>query len=156
MRAVRCAHLRRRSGGRGADLAGDGGADPAAAGCAGVAHLWALLGPQASQLPQTGRMHMAFGRRTMWAAVLAGVVGASGARAAEPDSPEQTTNQESTASSPPPAERSPFGEKYYPASPQAQRGLLMSQLDRAGVAKPLDNARIRIFGHVEAGYTYNP
>src|SRR3954452_13578710 len=134
MRAVRCAHLRRRSGGRGADLAGDGGADPAAAGCAGVAHLWALLGPQASQLPQTGRMHMAFGRRTMWAAVLAGVVGASGVRAAEPDSPEQAGNQEPTAPPPPPAEPSPFGEKYSPASPPAERRPLMSLLERSGLS----------------------
>jgi len=92
----------------------------------------------------------------MWAAVLAGVVGASGVRAAEPDSPEQTANQESTASSPPPAERSPFGEKYYPASPPAERRPLMSLLERSGLSGPLDNARIRIFGHVEAGYTYNP
>ena len=100
-------------------------------------------------------MTMVFQRRTIWAAVLAGVVGAAGARAAEPASPEQT-NQESTAASPPPAERSPFGEKYYPASPPAQRRPLMSLLERAGLSGPLDNARIRIFGHVEASYTWNP
>ena len=97
-------------------------------------------------------------RRMTWAAVLAtAVVGAAaaGARAAEPSSPERTTD-EPLATSPPPAERAPFGEKYYPASPLAQRRPLMSLLDRAGLSGPLDDARIRIFGHVEASYTYNP
>jgi hypothetical protein len=32
----------------------------------------------------------------------------------------------------------------------------MSQLERQGLSRPLDDARIRIFGHVEAGYTFNP
>ncbi|HEX8911400.1 MAG TPA: outer membrane beta-barrel protein, partial [Humisphaera sp.] len=32
---------------------------------------------------------------------------------------------------------------------------LMSLLDRVGVAKPLDDARIQVYGHVEGSYTYN-
>ena len=35
------------------------------------------------------------------------------------------------------------------------RTLLMGLLDQAGLAKPLDDARIRVYGHVEGSYTYN-
>ena len=56
---------------------------------------------------------------------------------------------------PPPAERSPFGEKFYPAAAPAQRRPLMSLLDRAGLGGPLDDAGVRVFGHVEASYTHN-
>jgi hypothetical protein len=97
-----------------------------------------------------------------WVAVIAAAVGgaavllAPAARAAEPASPEQTHDDQSTASAPPPAERSPFGEKYYPAAPPTQRRPLMSLLERQGLSRPLDDARVRVFGHVEAGYTFNP
>ena len=97
-------------------------------------------------------------RRMTWAAaVVAAAVagGTAGAWAAEPDSAERAT-EEPTSASPPPAERSPFGEKYYPAAPPAQRRPLMSLLERNGASGPLDDARIRLFGHVEAGYTVNP
>ena len=97
-------------------------------------------------------------RRSRLAAIIAAaaMVGpVLDARAADGDSPETTPDQPSNVS-PPPAERSPFGEKYYSAAPTAQRRPLMQLLDRAGVAGPLDDARIRIFGHVEAGYTFNP
>jgi hypothetical protein len=55
----------------------------------------------------------------------------------------------------PPDEEAPFGEKYYPVAVPGRRRPLMSLLDRAGIAEPLDNARIRIFGHVEGSYTHN-
>jgi hypothetical protein len=90
-------------------------------------------------------------------AVLAAAVLAAGttALAADADAPERTTGEASNAA-PPPAERSPFGEKYYPAAPSAQRRPLMQLLERANLSGPLDDARIRVFGHVEGGYTYNP
>ena len=87
---------------------------------------------------------------------MAAVVGAGGAQAVAQDSPEQGPGNEPTQAAPPPAERSPFGEKYYPAAPTAQRRPLMQLLDRYELAGPLDDARIRVFGHVEAGYTFNP
>src|SRR5206468_2986570 len=37
----------------------------------------------------------------------------------------------------------------------APRRPLMDLLDRAGLAKPLEEAGINIYGHVEGGYTYN-
>jgi hypothetical protein len=91
------------------------------------------------------------------AALAAAVMVAAGAtaRAADGDSPERVAAEPSNVA-PPPAEPSPFGEKYYPAAPTAQRRPLMQLLDRANLAGPLDDARIRIFGHVEGSYTYNP
>ena len=62
---------------------------------------------------------------------------------------------ERAPANPPPAERSPFGEKFYPAAAQTSRRPLMSLLDRVGLARPLDNAGIRVFGHVEGSYTHN-
>jgi hypothetical protein len=43
-------------------------------------------------------------------------------------------------------------------TPQAEpdRRLLMSALDRAGLAEPLEDAGVRLFGYVEGSYTYNP
>ena len=38
---------------------------------------------------------------------------------------------------------------------RSSRTPLMEVLDRAGLARPLDDARIRVYGHVEASYTYN-
>ena len=93
-------------------------------------------------------------RRMKWAsAVLAAAVAGGAARAQE--SPERIT-EEPTASSPPPSQRSPFGEKYYPAAPQEQRRPLMMLLERGGLSDFFDDARIRLFGHVEAGVTFNP
>ena len=89
------------------------------------------------------------------AAVLAATVGA-GSPAGAQESPERAPGDEPATSSPPPAERSPFGEKFYPTAPTTQRRPLMQLLDRTGWAGPLDDARIRVFGHVEAGYTFNP
>src|SRR2546423_10760232 len=37
----------------------------------------------------------------------------------------------------------------------AHRRPLMDLLDRAGLAKPLEDAGINIYGHVEAGWTWN-
>src|SRR5437867_1040151 len=41
------------------------------------------------------------------------------------------------------------------AAAPPRRRPLMDLLDRAGVAKPLEDAGINIYGHVEAGWTYN-
>lgn len=54
-----------------------------------------------------------------------------------------------TAATPPGAPATPT-----PAAPEERRPL-MSALDRFGLADPLDDARIRIAGHVEGSYTYN-
>ena len=43
----------------------------------------------------------------------------------------------------------------YAAANPAPRQPLMSLLDAAGVGQALDSARINVYGHVEAGYTYN-
>ena len=97
-------------------------------------------------------------RRMKWAAVFTAaalVLAVGGALAVGQDSPDGATEEPTTAS-PPPAQRSPFGEKYYPAAPPTERRPLMSLLDRANLSGPLDDARIRIFGHVETGYTFNP
>ena len=89
------------------------------------------------------------------AAVVAAMCAAgSPTRAADGDSPEPV-NGEPANTSPPPAEPSPFGEKYYPAAPTAQRRPLMQLLERSNLSGPLDDARIRVFGHAEAGYTWN-
>lgn len=99
-------------------------------------------------------------RRMKWTAVLTAsamisAAGGTGGSAIAQDSPERMSDEAATAS-PPPAERSPFGEKYYPVAPPTQRRPLMSLLERANLSGPLDDARVRIFGHVEAGYTFNP
>jgi hypothetical protein len=110
--------------------------------------------PAAEQIPD--RKDFMTYRRTKWAAaVMAAAMSAASVRADEPASPERI-NEEPISASPPPTQRSPFGEKYYPAAPSAQRRPLMSLLERAGASGPLDDARIRIFGHVEAGVTFNP
>ena len=96
------------------------------------------------------------GRIRLAAVVAAAVAGVFGLRAVAQDSPEDSPGNEPTHAAPPPAERSPFGEKYYPAAPTAQRRPLMQLLERYDLAGPLDDARIRIFGHAEAGYTWNP
>ena len=98
---------------------------------------------------------MRYSGRIGLAAVLAAAVG-GGMRAEAQDSPERSPGDEPTQAAPPPAERSPFGEKYYPAAPTAQRRPLMQLLERYDLAGPLDDARIRVFGHAEAGYTFNP
>src|SRR5687768_9970210 len=96
------------------------------------------------------------GRIGLAAFLTAAVVGTAADRAAAQDSPEDGPGVEPTQAAPPPAERSPFGEKYYPAAPSAQRRPLMQLLERHDLAGPLDDARIRVFGHVEGGYTFNP
>jgi Putative beta-barrel porin-2, OmpL-like. bbp2 len=97
-------------------------------------------------------------RRMKRAAVftaVASVLALHGVAAVGQDLPDGATEEPTTAS-PPPAQRSPFGEKYYSAVPPTERRPLMSLLERANLSGPLDDARIRIFGHVEAGYTFNP
>ena len=43
-----------------------------------------------------------------------------------------------------------------PSEPtQPPRGLLMGALDQLGIGLPLDDAGIRVYGHIEGGYTYN-
>src|SRR5207244_7596692 len=79
--------------------------------------------------------------------------GASEARAA--DTAVAPENDASTATAPPPADQSPFGEKYYPAVAPTRHRPLMSLLDRTGLADPLDDARISLFGHAEASFEYN-
>src|SRR4051794_39832140 len=54
----------------------------------------------------------------------------------------------------PPSEQRPV----FPVNPAAAtpaRTPLMGLLDNVGLAKPLDDARIRLYGHVEGGWTYN-
>src|SRR3954468_10470996 len=58
--------------------------------------------------------------------------------------------------------RAPNQQPYSVTSPNpvqattpAHRRPLMDLLDRAGLAKPLDEMGINIYGHVEAGYTWN-
>ena len=63
--------------------------------------------------------------------------------------------QYATLADTPPDQEAPFGEKYYPVVTPGRRRPLMSLLDRAGLAEPLDEARIRIFGHVQGSYTHN-
>jgi hypothetical protein len=54
----------------------------------------------------------------------------------------------------PPSEQRPVFP-VNPALPAQARTPLMGLLDNFGLAKPLDDARIRLYGHVEGGYTYN-
>src|SRR6476660_4955740 len=116
-------------------------------GCAGCAVL-------AQSSHEQGRRTMrvsTFARRVshvvrMARLVLAGTLGlALGAASPAAGADEQGGPEESAAvtASPPPADQSPFGEKYYPAIAPTQRRLLRSQLDRAGLADPLEEARIR-------------
>ena len=58
--------------------------------------------------------------------------------------------------------RAPNQQPYSVTSPNpvqatapAHRRPLMDLLDRAGLAKPLDDMGINLYGHVEAGYTWN-
>lgn len=97
-------------------------------------------------------------RRMKWAAVFtaAALIQSTGSVLAVGQDSTDGATEEPTTASPPPAQRSPFGEKYYPAAPPTERRPLMSLLDRANLSGPLDDARIRIFGHVETGYTFNP
>src|ERR1051325_6405563 len=53
---------------------------------------------------------------------------------------------------PRPAERTPTPPKAGTATPPRP---LMQLLDQAGVAKPLDDARITVGGHIEASWTWN-
>src|SRR5215212_9746553 len=64
--------------------------------------------------------------------------GGGSARELEPLSAQPVLPQRSTA---------PVG--------RTSRTPLMEVLDRAGLARPLDDARIRVYGHVEGSYTYN-
>jgi hypothetical protein len=98
---------------------------------------------------------MYLSKRIRLAAVLAASVLTANLHAQEPAASE-SIGDEPTHAAPPPAERSPFGEKFYPAAPPAQHRPLMSALERAGLSGPLEEARVRVFGHVEAGYTFNP
>src|SRR5687768_10784077 len=59
------------------------------------------------------------------------------------------------AQQPAPDARSAARPTLTTTTPPATRRPLMNLLDRAGVAKPLDDARINLYGHVEAGWTYN-
>jgi hypothetical protein len=92
------------------------------------------------------------------AAFAAASGGGSGGRAGlalAADTPLAPENDASTATSPPPADQSPFGEKYYPAITPTRHRPLMSLLDRSGLADPLEDARINIFGYVEASFQAN-
>ena len=55
------------------------------------------------------------------------------------------------------AKPSASGDTATPAAPaEPDRRLLMSTLDRAGLAEPLEDAGVRLFGYVEGSFTYNP
>jgi len=64
-------------------------------------------------------------------------------------------NGTTISTSAPPADQAPFGEKYYPAISPTRRRPLMSLLDRNGLADFLEDARINIFGYVEASFESN-
>jgi hypothetical protein len=84
------------------------------------------------------------------AAVFAALPRAAAAQSGEVRDPEA---YESVRNTEPPTQP---GEHVGEAPAAQERRLLMNLLDRAGLAQPLDDARIRVFGYVEAGYTYNP
>jgi hypothetical protein len=108
---------------------------------------------------------MRFSRRRMaataFAAAALGLGGAGGGfggshnLALAADTALAPENDASTASAPPPADQSPFGEKYYPAIAPTRRRPLMSLLDRNGLADTLEDARINIFGYVEGSFEAN-
>jgi len=82
-----------------------------------------------------------FSKKTL--ALVAGVVVAGNAVVAEAQTPAGP--QQNYSASPNPAQ----------ATTPAHRRPLMELLDRAGMAKPLDELGLNIYGHVEAGYTWN-
>jgi hypothetical protein len=103
-------------------------------------------------------------RMVLAAAVVAacgGVVGTRDARAAAPAATRPAAAANAAAGSPT-AAPGPVGQTPSQLPPVATaapavaaRSPLMSLLDSAGVGKPLDDARIRVYGHVEGSYTYN-
>lgn len=89
-------------------------------------------------------------------ALAAGGIGSGGGRAAlAADTATAPENDTVMATSAPPAAEAPFGEKYYPALAPTQHRPLMSLLDRYGLADPLEDARINLFGHAQASFQYN-
>jgi hypothetical protein len=95
-----------------------------------------------------------------FAAVLAGIngvvgLGRSNNVACAADTALAPENGTPIATSPPPADQAPFGEKYYPAITPTRRRPLMSLLDRNGLADALEDARINVFGYVEASFEAN-
>lgn len=88
-------------------------------------------------------------------AVLATLGGSVGvARAADGVPPGDTAGSardtEPFALQPPMANRAAT-----PGVGRPERAPLMGLLDQIGVAKPLDDARVRVYGHAEASYTWN-
>jgi hypothetical protein len=55
----------------------------------------------------------------------------------------------------PPASQLALTQPQYDAVAAAPRPLLMSALDQTGIGQALDSARINIYGHIEASYTWN-
>ena len=114
---------------------------------------------------------MRFARKYLFGSGLATVLAVGGmtgmgggvARAADPevapitDAPPAAgdASAPSSATVPPPANQSPFGEKFYPSVSPITRRPLMMLLDRNGLADGLEEARINIFGWVEASFEYN-
>jgi len=104
---------------------------------------------------------MRFSRKCIAAAAFAssfaagGALGRSGNVALAADTPLAPENDASTATAPPPADQSPFGEKYYPAITPTRRRPLMQLLDRNGLADGLEDARINIFGYVQGSFEAN-
>ena len=92
---------------------------------------------------------------TTFAGAILGVVVASGVVAEAADQQAGPEDTSTATSAPPPADQSPFGEKYYPAIAPARRRPLMSALDRGGYANTLEEARINLFGHAEGSYQFN-
>ena len=95
----------------------------------------------------TRHARVAFG-----AALSAAVLASLPSLPARAQQPQRNTNEAARSTEPPteldqPVAQTPAGE---------ERGLLMDTLDRAGVAEPLEAARVRIFGYVEGSFTYNP
>ena len=89
------------------------------------------------------------------------VLGQSGqAPADQPQQPSAATPPaQAPASSAPPDNKETQKVKSPTATPppatQPSSGLLMSALDKAGLAEPLNKAGINIYGYVEGGYMYD-
>lgn len=95
-------------------------------------------------------------RRGPRAAFIAAAVMAAGAAAPSALLAQDATNAPggSVRDTEPPSEQRPVFP-VNPARPAQARTPLMGLLDNFGLAKPLDDARIRLYGHAEIGITEN-
>lgn len=101
-------------------------------------------------------------RRVLWAAILAvgGMIGGTGTSAfadaptTAPTAEPAATPDNSSARDTEPLTQQPI-LPLMPAAAGTARTPIMGLLDKAGLAGPLDDAHIRVYGHIEGSYTYN-